>query len=135
MNGRIWIACGAVLAAAAVAAGAIGTHFLKQTLELPEAQLQTYEVAVRYQMVHALALILLGLVARRGNSRWLVGAGTAFVLGVALFSGGLFAWLSTGIKLFVHVVPVGGLAWIVGWLLLAVGALASVPRANGPRQQ
>ena len=122
MNGKIWVVSGALLAAAAVSAGALGTHLLKETLQLPESELQTYEVAVRYQMVHALGLILVGVLVGRGDSRLWQAAGIAFLLGIALFSGGLYLWLLTGIKPFVHIVPVGGLAWIVGWLLLAAGA-------------
>ena len=122
MKGRFWIVAGALLAAAAVSAGAIGTHVLKETLQLPESELQTFDVAVRYQMTHALALILVGLLVNRRDVRLWRAAGIAFLLGIALFSGGIYLWLSTGVKPFVHVVPVGGLAWIVGWLLLAAGA-------------
>lgn len=125
MTGKIWIACGAVLASAAVAAGAVGTHVLKETVKLDPDALATYEVAVRYQMYHALGLILVGLIAARANSRLVAAAGFAFSLGILLFSGGVYAWLATGIKPFVQVVPIGGTAWIVGWLLLAAGALVS----------
>ncbi|MEX0676146.1 MAG: DUF423 domain-containing protein [Pirellulales bacterium] len=125
MSGNIWIASGAVLASAAVAAGAVGTHVLKESLKLDEAALQTYEVAVRYQMYHALGLVVVGLLVARGTT-WLVpAAGVAFGLGIVLFSGGLYAWLATGMKPFVAVVPIGGAAWIIGWLALAAGALAS----------
>jgi len=122
MAGRFWIVSGAILAGAAVAAGAIGTHFLKETLEMPAADLETYDVAVRYQMAHALALILVGILIARLPSRLTTVAGGAFLLGIMLFSGGIYAWLFTGIKPFVHVVPIGGIAWILGWLALAVGA-------------
>lgn len=125
MTGKIWIACGALVASAAVAAGAVGTHVLKETLKIQPSALETYDVAVRYQMVHALGLIFVGLLAARGAT-WLVpAAGIAFGLGIVLFSGGLYAWLATGVKLFVYVVPVGGMAWIIGWLLLAAGALVA----------
>lgn len=130
MTGNRWIACGAVLASMAVTAGAVGTHVLKETVKLDPAALETYEVAVRYQMVHALGLIVVGLVAARAST-WLVpAAGVAFGLGILLFSGGIYAWLATGIKPFVHVVPIGGTVWIIGWLLLAAGALA----ARAPQQ-
>jgi uncharacterized membrane protein YgdD (TMEM256/DUF423 family) len=120
MRGRFWIAGGALLAGAGVAAGAIGAHYLK---EKPEFDLQAYEVAVRYQMFHALALILVGILSGRVRSAWLTAAGTAFLVGMVLFSGGLYAWLFTGVKPFVYVVPVGGVTWIIGWLLAALGAL------------
>ena len=125
MIGRFWICSGAVLAALAVAAGAVGTHFLKEGLKLPESDLATYEVAVRYHMTHALGLILVGVLVGRSDAKLLMAAGAALLLGIVLFSGGLYAWLFTGFKPFVHVVPLGGLAWIVGWLLLAAGAFAT----------
>jgi len=124
MFDRTWIAIGAVLAAAAVGAGAIGTHFLRETLELPQRELETYDVAVRYQMVHAIGLIIVGALLTGRRSRWLNAAAACFAAGILLFSGGLYAWLFTCITAFVHVVPVGGLAWIVGWLLLAIGAIS-----------
>lgn len=124
MFDRTWIAIGAVLAAAAVGAGAIGTHFLKETLELPQRELETYDVAVRYQMVHAIGLIIVGTLLIGRRSRWLNAAAACFAAGILLFSGGLYAWLFTGITTFVHVVPVGGMAWIMGWLLLAIGAMS-----------
>ncbi|HTM55728.1 MAG TPA: DUF423 domain-containing protein [Pirellulales bacterium] len=124
MFDRTWIAIGAVLAAAAVGAGAIGTHFLRETLELPQRELETYDVAVRYQMVHAIGLIIVGVLLIGRRSRWLNAAAACFAAGILLFSGGLYAWLFTGMTTFVHVVPVGGMAWIVGWLLLAIGAIS-----------
>ncbi len=123
MSPRFWIACGALLAAIGVTAGAVGTHVLKETLKLPESSLETYEVAVRYQMYHALGLILVGLLAGQWPSRLLAAAGTLFLLGIVLFSGGVYAWLATEMKPFVHVVPLGGVAWIVGWLVLFVAAV------------
>jgi uncharacterized membrane protein YgdD (TMEM256/DUF423 family) len=123
MRGSLWIACGAVLASLAVAAGAVGTHVLEETIKLDANALETYEVGVRYQTYHALALILVGLVAARGRSRLVTASGIAFAVGIVLFSGGIYAWLASGIKPFVHVVPIGGTIWIIGWLLLAAGAL------------
>ena len=122
MVGKFWVVSGAILAGAAVAAGAIGTHFLKQTLHMPQGELETYDVAVRYQMAHALALILVGLLSPRQPSRWTRAAGGAFLFGIIVFSGGLYAWLFTGLRPFVLVVPLGGFAWILGWISLAVGA-------------
>ncbi len=126
MAARYWIALGAVLAAAAVAAGALGAHLLKDLVKrevLSSDQLASFETAVRYQMFHALALVLAGLLLERSPAGLVQAAAIAFLLGIVLFSGGIYAWLATGIKPLVHVVPVGGLAWIVGWLLLAAGAL------------
>jgi uncharacterized membrane protein YgdD (TMEM256/DUF423 family) len=132
MAGRYWVAAGALLAAVAVAAGAVGTHVLKEIYKLPEAQLQTFEIAVRYQMYHALGLVAVGLVAMRCPSRLVRAAGWAFLAGTVLFSGGLYAWLWTGQTPLVQVVPLGGLAWIVGWLLLGCGALRGTECADRP---
>jgi uncharacterized membrane protein YgdD (TMEM256/DUF423 family) len=121
VSNRFWLVCGAVFAGTAVVAGAIGTHYLKETLKLPADKLQTYDVAVRFQMIHALALLVLGILLTLGRSRWLSAAGALFLLGIVLFSGGIYAWLATDVKPFVHVVPVGGMAWTLGWLLLAIG--------------
>lgn len=128
MSGNVWIACGAVLASLAVAAGAIGTHVLKETIKLEAAALETYETAVRYQMYHALGLIVVGLLVLRAPHGLLTAAGMAFLLGAVLFSGGIYAWLATAQKPFIMVVPIGGSAWIIGWLLLAAGAVMSAAK-------
>jgi len=122
MRGRIWIGSGALVAALAVAAGAMGAHYLKERLKLPVEKLDTFETAVRYQMYHALGLILVGLLLAHGGCRSVKAAGFAFALGLLLFSGGIYAWLATEVKPFVMVVPIGGTAWIIGWVLLAIGA-------------
>ncbi len=125
MSGNFWVACGAVLASAAVAAGAVGTHVLKEQVKLETSALETYEVAVRYQMYHAFGLIVVGLLAARGNHWLLTAAGVAFLLGIVLFSGGIYGWLATSQKPFIMVVPIGGMSWIVGWLVLAADAIVS----------
>jgi uncharacterized membrane protein YgdD (TMEM256/DUF423 family) len=127
MTGKSWIILGAVLAAAAVSAGAMGTHLLKEAWKLPPEKLETFEVAVRYQMYHALGLVMVGSLIVRARSAWLSAAAVAFLLGIVLFSGGIYAWLATDQQPFVHVVPVGGTVWIIGWLLLAIGAWRARP--------
>lgn len=117
---RFWIVVGAVLAGLGVMAGAMGTHLLKETWQLPVEKLETFEVAVRYQMYHALALVLVGVLWPRFASRLLATAGWLLLVGIVLFSGGVYAYLASGIKPFVHVVPIGGTLWIVAWLLLAL---------------
>ncbi len=119
MPGRAFCLIGGLSAAAAVGLGALGAHFLKGKLS-PE-QLTTFETAVRYQMYHALALVLTGLALRGGTSGLLTAAGCLFVVGLLLFPGGIYAWLFTGIKPFVHIVPVGGSLWIVAWICFAIG--------------
>jgi len=120
MTGKFWLTAGALCAGVGIAAGAVGTHFLKEALKLPQAQLDTYEVAVRYQMYHAFGLMIVGLLADRWTGRLWSVVGAGFLTGIVLFSGGLYGWLMTDIKPLVHIVPVGGMIWIVAWLLLAV---------------
>lgn len=115
-----WLTWGALLAAFAVAAGAMGAHLLAKRLD--EEQLKSFETAVRYQFFHALAVIVIGLLAAQwpeGRWNW---PGGFFLAGIVLFSGGIYAWLATGIRPLVHLVPIGGTCWIVGWLVLAVVA-------------
>jgi uncharacterized membrane protein YgdD (TMEM256/DUF423 family) len=124
MPGKYWIAIGAVSAGIAVAAGAVGTHVLKESLKWPADDLETYDVAVSYQTIHSLGLMIVGLLLARCRSRWLTAAAVLFVLGIVLFSGGIYAWLASDNATFIRVVPVGGSAWILGWMLAACGALA-----------
>ncbi len=120
MPTTLFIVLGGLLAALAVGLGAIGAHVLKTQLT-PE-QLETFHTAVHYQMIHAIGLILVGLLSLHNRSRLFDVAGWAMLLGIILFSGFLFAWLATGRKFFVYPVPVGGISFIIGWLMLAVGA-------------
>ena len=120
MPTTIFIFLGGLLAALAVGLGAIGAHTLKTQLS-PE-QLETFHTAVHYQMIHAVGLILIGLLSLHNRSRLFDVAGWAMLVGIILFSGFLFAWLATGRKFFVYPVPVGGIAFIIGWLMLAIGA-------------
>ena len=106
---------GAILAGLAVGLGAFAAHGLKDVLE-PSA-LQTFETGVRYQMYHALALLLC---AALGERRRCGGAALCFLLGIVLFSGSLY-WLATGGPRWLGpVTPLGGLAFLVGWLWLAL---------------
>ncbi len=120
-HSMLFISLGGLLAALAVGLGAIGAHLLKASLT-PE-QLGTFHTAVQYQMYHAVGLVLVGLVALHRPGPWFDAAGWSMLAGILLFSGFLYFWLATGHWLFVSLVPVGGVAFIVGWVLLAIGAL------------
>lgn len=127
-----WIAVGAVLGAIGVALGAYGAHGLERQLaawgyagdELAK-RLANHETAVRYQMWHALAIALVGIaLLSRPTPLWQLAA--AFLLaGVLIFSGLLYALVLTGPnwRWLGAVVPIGGVSLIVGWTLLAIGAL------------
>ena len=115
-----FIILGGLLAALAVGLGAIGAHALKS--HFTAEQLATFHTAVQYQMYHAIGLVLVGLLSLYHRSRWFDGAGWSMLVGVILFSGLLYAWLATGRRFFVYPVPVGGISFIVGWMLMAIGA-------------
>jgi uncharacterized membrane protein YgdD (TMEM256/DUF423 family) len=99
------------LALLGVAAGAFGAHALKKVAGA--AHLETFEVAVRYQMIHAIAVVLAGIVD-------VPAAGWCFVAGIVLFSGSLYLLVLTGSRWLGAVTPVGGLLFIAGWALLAL---------------
>jgi uncharacterized membrane protein YgdD (TMEM256/DUF423 family) len=107
------VAIGALNAALAVAAGAFGAHALRDRLA-PRA-LEIFETGARYQMYHALAMILCGLVAVRGAQT----AGWIFQAGIAVFSGSLYALALTDVKVLGAITPIGGLAFLAGWAWLA----------------
>ena len=108
---------GVLFAATAVGAGAFGAHALKAILSPP--MLVVYETAVRYQMYHALALFVVAWLSRDTNDRWVTNAGWAFCSGIVLFSGSLYIVTLAGIPWMGAVTPLGGLAFILGWLCVA----------------
>lgn len=120
MQPALFIFLGGVLAALAVGLGALGAHALKS--QLPLQQLESFHTAVQYQMYHAIGLVLVGLLGLHHHSRFFDAAGWSMLLGIVLFSGLIYVWLATGRRFFVYPVPVGGVAFIIGWLMLAIGA-------------
>src|SRR5213592_1183392 len=110
---------GALSGLVAVAAGAFGAHALRERLDPP--MLQAFETAARYQLVHAVATVLVAVVAERRRSRALSAAGWLFLAGAVLFSGSLYALALTGARAWGIVTPLGGLCFMAGWLALAVG--------------
>ena len=114
---RIFFSLGALLAGIAVGLGAFGAHALSGTLG-PE-DLVTFETGVRYQMYHALALLAVAWAVGRWESVQLEWAGWLFLFGILVFSGNLYILVLTGQRWLGAVTPLGGLAFIAGWLLLA----------------
>lgn len=116
---------GALLAGLAVALGAFGAHGLKKLV--PPETVATFETGVRYQMYHALALLLAGLIAERLTSVWLKRAAWCFLIGILLFSGSLYlltvlkATDSVGLGGLGLITPIGGVFFIAGWICLAAG--------------
>ncbi len=122
---RIFFAAGAISAFVAVAAGAFGAHGLKDRLSAE--MLQIFETGVRYQMYHALALFVVAWAATRFlNSPQIVAAsGWLFIAGIILFSGSLYALSLTETRWLGAITPLGGLAFLAGWLCLAYAAFKS----------
>ena len=116
-RGRTLGVAGAVFAFLGVAAGAFGAHGLRTRLD--PAMLQVYETAVRYQIIHALALLIVWLAADRLRGRATSVLGWLFVVGIVLFSGSLYAMALTGVRAWGMVTPFGGLCFLIGWLCLA----------------
>jgi len=118
---RIFFACGAISACIAVALGALGSHALKHQLDAN--MLTVFEIGVRYQMYHALALIGAGLAYAKWPGKLMRAGGWLFIAGTLLFSGSLYQLSLTGTKSLGIVTPIGGGLWLAGWLCIAIGAL------------
>jgi len=128
-----FIAGGALLAAIAVALGAFGAHGLKKIV--PAETVQIFQTGVQYQMYHALALLLTGILYEKCYPKFARIAGVLFIVGIILFSGSLYlltagkaaettSFDKTGI-----ITPFGGLAFIVGWLYLFLSAMKKSERS------
>lgn len=126
MSGRTWIEIGAVSGGLAVVAGAFGAHTLRGH-DYSDRALQVFETASRYQMYHALGLVLIGLWDLGQPRRALTVAGWAFTVGTVLFSGSLYALVLLDRRWLGMITPIGGLSLIAGWIALAA---ASWPRPD-----
>lgn len=118
---RAFTIAGAVLAAAAVAAGAFGAHLLRN--RLAPGDLDIYETAARYQMYHALALILTGVLPAHRAFQMVRAAGGLFLIGILLFSGSLYALAFSGQRWLGAITPAGGVAFLTGWACFALAAI------------
>lgn len=117
---KLILISGALLAALAVILGAFGAHGLKKTLS--EEMLVVYKTAVDYHFIHALGILLIGLLHHHHpDSRLIFWAGVSLIIGIVVFSGSLYTLSITEIKKLGMITPLGGLAFITGWVLLAIG--------------
>lgn len=119
MTARLAALLGALIGGLGVAFGAFGAHALKARLD--PGQLATFETGVRYQMYHAFALLAAAWLLQQG-ARGAGAAATAFTAGVVLFSGSLYVLALTGARWAGPVTPLGGVAFLIGWILLARAA-------------
>jgi uncharacterized membrane protein YgdD (TMEM256/DUF423 family) len=138
MSPSTWFRIGAILGFLSVAAGAFGAHGLEQmfkapgsvespsdTKASPERRLEVFQTGAQYHMYHALALVALGLLLAHSPSAPGLAAsvaGWSFLLGIALFSGSLYALGLTGLRWLGAITPFGGVAFLVGWVALALAA-------------
>lgn len=118
---KIFFVLGALLGGLGVAAGAFGAHALETRLA-PD-RLELFELAARYQMIHALALIAAAWAAERWPSGLANAAGWLLFVGVLIFCGTIYALAFGAPRVLGAVTPIGGLSLIVGWLLLALAAI------------
>lgn len=120
---RVFFGIGALLAGLGVMAGAFGSHALRARLA-PD-MLAVFEIAVRYQLIHALGLMAVAWASTRWPGAAVNAAGWLFIAGIVLFSGSLYLLTVTGTRGLGIVTPIGGVLMMAGWASLAWAALAS----------
>ncbi|HIF18844.1 MAG TPA: DUF423 domain-containing protein [Cycloclasticus sp.] len=118
-----FIALGALFAFLAVMFGAFGAHALKG--QLSEYSIAVYQTATDYQMWHAIGLIVIGLLNLQQPSKHLHRAGWLMLAGILIFSGSLYALSLSGIKILGAITPVGGVCFLIAWLLVAYSTIKS----------
>ena len=118
---RIFVVLGALSGAIGVGAGAFGAHALRARLE--PRMLEVFETGARYQMYHAVALLLVAWAASRWPGSVTTASGWLMVAGTVFFSGSLYAMALTDIRVFGAITPIGGVCFIAGWLCLAIAAM------------
>ena len=118
---KTFIILGSINMFLTVALGAFGAHGLKS--RLPADLMAVYQTAVQYHSMHALGLLLIGIIAHwLGQSALINWAGWLLLTGIVLFSGSLYTMSFTGIRMLGAITPFGGVAFLAGWLLLALAA-------------
>lgn len=118
-----WIRMGSILMFVAVALGAFGAHGLRGRLS-PEL-MAVFETGVRYHFYHGLGLFAVAWLSEAHPSGLIAGAGWAFVLGILIFSGSLYVLSTTGIRWWGAITPIGGVAFLAGWLMIAVASFVN----------
>jgi uncharacterized membrane protein YgdD (TMEM256/DUF423 family) len=113
---RYFLSIGAALAGIAVMAGAFGAHMLEDMVSIE--RLATFETGVQYQIYHALALVLIGWISRTSPVSYNA-VGYCFLAGIVIFSGSLYVLVLTDTPWLGAITPLGGLAFIAGWIILA----------------
>ncbi len=120
-----WLRVTAVSGFLFVALGAFGAHALREVLT--EGAVETWRTASLYHAIHTLALGLVTLFLRNSTARPLRVAGWSFLSGVLLFSGSLYLLAVTGIRILGAITPLGGVAFLAGWVALFIAAPGVLP--------
>ena len=118
---KIFVLSGAILGFLAVAIGAFAAHALKQKLSTEMHGI--FEVGVRYQMYHALAIIIVALLYPYAPSTLMKAAGISFLIGTIIFSGSLYILALSGIKWLGAITPIGGVLFLAGWICIIIAVL------------
>ncbi|MFD2629303.1 DUF423 domain-containing protein [Oceanobacillus kapialis] len=121
---KLFLLLGVVNGFLAVALGAFGAHGLEGRIS--EKAIATWEKAVTYQMFHTMALLVTGLLMAKFTSGGLVWAGGMFFAGIVLFSGSLYIYSVTSIKTFAMITPLGGVAFLIGWVLIGTAIVKNL---------
>lgn len=119
---KLFVILGAVHAFLAVALGAFGAHGLEG--KLTEKYMENWKTATNYQMFHAIGLLIIGILAGKLPMSTLIStSGWLFFIGIILFSGSLYVLSLTKISLLGAITPFGGLAFLIGWVLVIIAAV------------
>ncbi|MBR9884591.1 MAG: DUF423 domain-containing protein [Oceanospirillales bacterium] len=117
MPARLTLLCAALAGALAVMLGAFAAHALREALSA--RMLEVFQTGVTYQFYHVLALLAVGVLQLRGDSRPLRLSAALFLLGMLLFCGSLYTLVLTGVHYLGIITPIGGVSLMAGWLVLA----------------
>lgn len=123
---KLFLILGSVMMALAVAIGAFGAHGLAG--KVSEKMLSNWQTGAHYHIIHALAIIIIALtIAKFGSSGMLTTAAWLIFAGIVFFSGSLYVMVLTDIKVLGAITPIGGVAFIAGWIVYAVAVAKLIP--------
>ncbi|WP_232772589.1 DUF423 domain-containing protein [Psychromonas sp. Urea-02u-13] len=117
----LFLVLAALLGATGVALGAYASHGLA-SWATPE-QVEYFQLAVNYQLLHAITLLAVSIVGLFITNRWLIISQISFVLGITFFSGSLYLYVFTGTKMLGMITPIGGLLLMIAWLMFAISII------------
>ena len=121
MTSRSMLIFAAISGFVYVAFGAFGAHILSKSLGT--AEMAWIQTGLTYQSVHTLAVLVLGVAMQRQRNLWFYWSSACLALGTVLFSGSLYCLALSHLRLFVFVTPIGGTFFLIGWILMLIGAL------------